>query len=116
MYIKNSEYLSKYTGLEIDEAIEHMRNVELELDKKADKTEIGNGTVTFVQGGVEKGSVTMNQKEDAIIDFGGGGSLATLDDVSLENVQNGQTILYDSQNQEWKNGNSSSVVFVDWES
>lgn len=35
---------------------------------------IGNGTITFTQGGVEKGTITMNQSGDATIAFDAGGS------------------------------------------
>ena len=146
MYIKNSEYLSKFTGAEIDDAIEHMQSIDLDFDKKVDKTQtingqeltgdititaedvgapllddIGNGTVTFIQNGVEKGSITMNQKEDATIELNGGGSggsstLSGLDDVSLSSPTTGQALIYDSNEQKWKNGDASSVVFIDWTS
>ena len=104
MYVKNSEYLSKYTGIEIDEAIGQMHDIE---------GEIGKGTVTFVQAGVVKGSINVNQHEDGTVDLSGG-SLSGLDDVVVEDLENGQTLVYDSENQEWKNGNTSSVVFIDW--
>lgn len=145
MYIKNSEYLSKYTGAEIDAAIEHMRNIELEFDAKVDKTQtinghkltgniqltpedigapsledIGNATITFIQNGIERGSITTNQKEDATIEFigggSGGGSISELSDVEIDELQNGQTLVYDSETEKWKNGSTTSVVFVDWSS
>lgn len=42
---------------------------------------VGNGTITFTQGGVTKGSITMNQSGNATIEFdAGGGSSITVDD------------------------------------
>lgn len=43
MNIQSSEYLSRFTGAEIDSAIEHMQNIELEFDEKVDKTQTING-------------------------------------------------------------------------
>lgn len=43
MYIKSSEYLSKFTGKQIDDAIENMRDYEAELALKVDKTTEING-------------------------------------------------------------------------
>lgn len=142
MYIRNSEYLSKFTGAEIDEAVEHIQDVEFEFEKKVDKTqkingkeltgditltpedigapsldEIGNASIVFKQGSNIVGTITANQTEDATIDFaagGGGGSISTLSDVTLESLENGQTLVYNSQEEIWKNGNTTSVEFVDW--
>ena len=143
MYIKNSEYLSKFTGVQIDEAIEHMQSIDLDFDKKVDKTQkingqeltgditltpedigaptlddIGNGSIVFKQGSHIVGTITANQTENVILEFlaggGGGGAISELSDVNLENLENGQTLVYNSVDEVWKNGNTSSVVFVDW--
>lgn len=76
-------------------------------------TTIGNGTVTITQGGVNKGTFTLNQKTNTTIalESGGGGgsasSMADLADVSLDNLANGQTLVYNSDVQKWENSNSS---------
>ena len=55
-------------------------------------TQIGNGTITFTQGGVTKGTITTNQSGDTTIDFDAGGSTITVDSVlstsSTNPVQN----------------------------
>ena len=177
MYIKNSEYLSEYTGSEIDAAIEHMQSIEIELESKVDKTQtinghslednielnaqdvgaaslndIGNGTIVFTQGDIPQGTITANQTTnttialdapgDGVITFtqggevkgtitanqttnttialelggGGGGSssLSGLSDVDVANLEDGQALIYSSEDQKWKNGVASSVTFVDW--
>ena len=56
----------------------------------ASKTDIGNGTITFTQGGVAKGTITVNQTSDTTIalDAGGGGSV-DIDNLSItENLSN----------------------------
>lgn len=58
------------------------------IKNKADKSSIGNGTVTIAQGGESKGSFSMNQSEDITINLdaggsGGGGVAAT--DAVIEN-------------------------------
>ena len=45
-------------------------------DSKADVTDIGNATVTITQGGVSKGSFSVNASEDVTIDLTGGGAQA----------------------------------------
>ena len=177
MYIKNSEYLSEYTGSEIDSAIKHMQDIEIELEDKVDKTQtinghslegdieitaqdigaaslsdIGDGVITFTQGDIPKGTITANQTSsttialdapgDGVITFtqggvikgtitanqtsnttialelggGGGGSstLSGLTDVDVTNLEDGQALVYSSEDQKWKNGVASSVTFVDW--
>ena len=53
---------------------------------------IGNGTITFTQGGVTKGTITTNQSGNTTIDFDAGGSTITVDSVlsttSTNPVQN----------------------------
>lgn len=41
---------------------------------------------------------------------GGGGSIAELSDVSLNNLQNAQVLKYDATNQVWVNANSGAVI------
>lgn len=56
----------------------------------ASKTDIGNGTITFTQGGISKGTITVNQTSDTTIalDAGGGGSV-DIDNLSItENLSN----------------------------
>ena len=83
-------------------------------------SDVGDATVTFTQGGVLKGSITMNQKTATTIalDAGGGtggsSTLSGLEDVSLDLPKTGQALVYDEEDQLWKNGDASSVVFVDW--
>ena len=40
----------------------------------------------------------------------GGGAIATLSDVTLTNLANGQTLVYNSTNQKWQNGNIASAL------
>ena len=143
MYIRNSEYLSKFTGAEIDDAIEHMRGIELEFDQKVDKTQtingheltgniiltpedigapsledIGNASIVFKQGDYVVGTITANQTENSVIEFSrsGGGSISEMADVELEDLEDGQTLVYSSEEEVWKNGNATCVEFVDWTS
>jgi hypothetical protein len=44
----------------------------------SDKPTIGNGTITFTQGGVTKGTITTNQSGNATIDLDAGGGTATM--------------------------------------
>ena len=141
MYIRNSEYLSKFTGAEIDEAIEHMQSIDLDFDKKVDKTQtingkeligdiiltpedigapsfddIGDASIVFKQGNYVVGTISANQTENVTLEFleGGGGAISELADVNLENLEDGQTLIYNSEDEVWKNGNATSVEFVDW--
>lgn len=49
----------------------------------ASKTDIGNGAITFTQGGVAKGTITVNQTSDTTIalDAGGGGSVRNIGEI-----------------------------------
>ena len=51
---------------------------------------IGNGTVTFIQGGVQKGTITMNQKGNSTItlDSGGGGGSVVIEPTFIPNSTN----------------------------
>lgn len=60
-------------------------------DDLTNKPTIGNGTVTFTQGGVNKGSITMNQSGDTTIEFEQGSS-GTVTDVEV----NGESVVTDS--------------------
>lgn len=44
--------------------------------------------------------------DDILPYLGGGSSVSTLQDVELENLSNGQTLVYDSAEEKWKNGSS----------
>ena len=88
---------------------------EVIVSQKAIKTyvdnSIGNGTITFTQGGVTKGSITTNQSSNATIELdAGGGSTITVDDtlstVSENPVQN--KVITAALN------NKASVTIVDW--
>ena len=79
----NWQLLDGTTGLIPDERISN--NI-------ARTSSIGNGTITFTQGGVTKGTITTNQSGDTTIDFDAGGSTITVDSVlstsSTNPVQN----------------------------
>jgi hypothetical protein len=53
-------------------------------------SDIGNGTITFTQGGVTKGTITTNQSGDTTIDFDAGGGGGAVDSV---NGQTGTVVL-----------------------
>ena len=82
-------------------------------DKNYVSNLIGNGTITITQGGVSKGTFSVNQKGNATIALesgggsGGASSMADLSDVALDNLENGQTLIYNSEEQKWENSNSS---------
>lgn len=59
------------------------------LNSKADSSSIGNGTVTFTQGGVTKGSITMNQSGNTTIALEQGGGSGTVTDVEV----NGSSVM-----------------------
>lgn len=42
-------------------------------------------------------------------------TISELDDVQLSEIANGQVLSYDSVSNTWKNKNSTSVVFRNWE-
>lgn len=42
-------------------------------------TQIGNGTIVLTQGGIQKGTFTLNQTGNVTIDFDAGGSIITVD-------------------------------------
>lgn len=92
-----------------NEAISSQKAIKSYVDNS-----IKNSTITFTQGGVEKGSITLNQSTDETIalDAGGGGTTVTVDDTlstTSENpVQN--KVITAALN------NKSSVVIVDWRS
>lgn len=53
-------------------------------------SDIGNGTITFTQGGVTKGTITTNQSENTTIDLDAGGGGGAVDSV---NGQTGTVVL-----------------------
>ena len=75
-------------------------------------TQIGNGTITLTQGGVTKGTLTLNQTGNATIDFDAGGSTITVDSVlstsSTNPVQN--KIITEELNKKIESITSSDVT------
>ena len=77
---------------------------------------VGDGIITITQGGVQKGTFNVNQKTNSTIALesgggsGGASSVSDLSDVSLDNLSNGQTLIYNSDNNMWENGDSASSV------
>ena len=72
---------------------------------------VGDASIVFTQGGIEKGTITANQTTDATIEFdaGGTGTVDTsLDPESTNPVQNRAIANAIDE--------KSSVVFVDWSS
>lgn len=77
--------------------------IDLMLNEKADISDIptvGNGTITFTQGGVTKGTITTNQSGNTTIDFdAGGGSQYTLPPATTSTlggvIPDGSTITVD---------------------
>lgn len=68
-------------------------------------TEEGNKT-TAESGGTSKSSTYTNKTDVYLGDGGGGGgssTLAGLNDVAIENLQNGQTLVFDAVDGVWKN-------------
>ena len=180
MYIKSGEYLSKFTGKQIDDAISGIRDYEAELALKADKSTTVNGfpleedivltaddvgalsnetkygaSINYENGYLDlmdqDGSVLESKliavpftgataSQDGNLGFvptpeagdntkflrgdgswasmsGGASSLEDLTDVSIVNPVQGQSIVYDSENQIWKNTtprSSTPITFVDW--
>lgn len=58
-------------------------------------TGVGNGTITFVQDGVTKGTITTNQSTDATITIDAGGTSVTVDQTyspSSTNPQSGTAV------------------------
>jgi hypothetical protein len=86
----------------------------------ASLNDIGNGTIVFTQGDIPQGTITANQTTNTTIalELGGGGggssTLSGLSDVDVSNLEDGQALIYSSEDQKWKNGVASSVTFVDW--
>lgn len=71
--------------------------IDLMLNNKADISDIptvGNGTITFTQGGVTKGTITTNQSGNATVDFDAGGTYNNGDGISITN--NTISVNYDS--------------------
>lgn len=71
---------------------------------------VNNATITITQGGVTKGSFTLNQASgDTIaLDAGGGGgssTLAALSDVTITSPSDGQVLTYD--NGDWVNADAT---------
>lgn len=72
---------------------------------------VNNSTISFTQGGVSKGSFTLNQSTAATIALdAGGGSLSGLSDVTITSVSNGQVLKYDSTASKWINGSGGATI------
>ena len=61
-----------------------------DFDDLINQPTIGNGTITFTQGGVTKGTITTNQSGNTTIDFDAGGGGGAVDSV---NGQTGTVVL-----------------------
>ena len=81
---------------------------------------IGNGTITINQDNVQKGTFTVNQTGNTIInlDGGSGGSstLAGLSDVELTSLSNGQSLVYNSTSSKWENSSSNTSFYATYNS
>ena len=69
-----------------------------ELAAKADSSDIHDATITLTQGGVTKGSFTVNQSSNATIDLdagGGGGTQYGTVSIAGDVVSQGQSITHD---------------------
>lgn len=76
-----------------------------DLTNKPTIPTVNNPTITLTQGGTTKGTFTLNQNNNATIDFdnSGASSVSQLTDVELTNLTNGQGLLYNSTTQKWEN-------------
>ena len=102
---------NEYIWVETDEDFELIGNTEIDLTDYVQFTDlatvatsgnyndlsnkptiptVGNGTITFTQGGVTKGTITTNQSGDTTIDFDAGGGGGAVDSV---NGQTGTVVL-----------------------
>lgn len=64
---------------------------------------VNNPTITFTQGGVNKGSITLNQStSDTIALDAGSSTLSGLSDVTITSATSGQVLKYDGS--KWVNG------------
>jgi len=62
-----------------------------DYDDLINQPTIGNGTITFTQGGVTKGIITTNQTGDTTIDFDGGGGGGVTNPIALSESIGGNT-------------------------
>lgn len=90
-----------------------------DLSNKPTIPTVNNPTITITQGGVTKGSFTLNQASgDTIaLDAGGGGgssTLAGLSDVTITSATNGQALVYNSTSSKWENTTTYAMVIVDY--
>lgn len=88
-WVVQQDYLTGITGSQVTNALGYTPVNPSNLSDVAtsgsyndleNKPTIGNGTVTFTQGGVNKGSITMNQSGNATIALDSGGGSITVDD------------------------------------
>jgi len=93
---RNSQYYDIVDAGSIENYLPNMNNyytvtqTDLLLNEKADISDIptvGNGTITFTQGGVTKGTITTNQSGNATIalDAGGGASYTEGPGINIDN-------------------------------
>lgn len=75
---------------------------------------IGNGVITFTQGGINKGSITTNQSGNATIALDGSGltsvALDDLTDVTISSPVAGQNLVYDGDSGKWKNKTTTATI------
>ena len=91
-----ADKITTYTKTEVDNALATKADI-------SDIPTVGNGTITFTQGGVVKGTITTNQSGNSTIalDAGGGGSAINIlpgDAIKVGTAGNNKTIsvLYDN--------------------
>ena len=66
-----------------DTTIHVTQQEKTEWSNKADRNDIGDATVTITQGGVSKGSFSVNASENVTIDLTGGGAQADWDETDM---------------------------------
>ena len=84
-----------------------------DLSNKPTIPTVNNSTITFTQGGVTKGSFTLNQSSNGTIALdAGGGSLNDMSDVTLTTPSSGQVLSYDGS--KWVNETTYAMQIVDY--
>ena len=99
-WVVQQDYLTGITGSQVTNALGYTPVNPSNLSDVAtsgsyndlnNKPTIGNGTVTFTQGGATKGTITMNQSGNTTIEFEQGGGSGTITDVEV----NGESVVTD---------------------
>ena len=92
--LSNSGFISGINSNDVITALGYTPYSSSNPDGFIDSSAVGDGTITFTQGGVNKGTITMNQSEDVTISLDGAPSI-TVDqtyDPSSANAQSGIAI------------------------